>query len=42
MKSGAILLVVATALFIHVPALANDDAQSRAYFETGAKAYEKS
>ena len=41
MKTTCILLL-SSALLVHAaPVLADDDAQSRAYFETGAKAYEK-
>jgi tetratricopeptide (TPR) repeat protein len=35
------VLFASTLLLATTPALADDDAQSRAYFETGAKAYEK-
>ncbi|MBK9258571.1 MAG: PEGA domain-containing protein [Polyangiaceae bacterium] len=42
MRSAAVFMVISTLLFTGAPALAADvDAQSRAYFETGAKAYEK-
>ena len=41
MKSIGIALIASTLLLAAIPALADDDAQSRAYFETGAKAYEK-
>lgn len=41
MKSIHVLLLSSALLFAATPVLADDDAQSRAYFETGAKAYEK-
>lgn len=41
MKFSGIGLLVAALLLAITPAFADDDAQSRAYFETGAKAYEK-
>ncbi len=41
MKSFRILLFSSALVFAATPVLADDDAQSRAYFETGAKAYEK-
>lgn len=42
MKTAYILFLTAAFLFTAAPANADDDdAQSRAYFETGAKAYEK-
>jgi len=41
MKSTCILLLSSALLFAATPVRADDDAQSRAYFETGAKAYEK-
>lgn len=41
MRYPSIVLLASTLLFSAAPAIADDDAQSRAYFETGAKAYEK-
>jgi hypothetical protein len=41
MKSTRFVLLASTLFFAAAPALADEDAQSRAYFETGAKAYEK-
>jgi tetratricopeptide (TPR) repeat protein len=41
MKSATIFLLTTMLVSIAAPAWADDDAQSRAYFETGAKAYEK-
>jgi len=40
-KTTWILFLSSALLFTAAPAIADDDAQSRAYFETGAKAYEK-
>jgi tetratricopeptide (TPR) repeat protein len=41
MKTIRHFLLASALLFTAAPASADDDAQSRAYFETGAKAYEK-
>lgn len=41
MKKACFLFLTTALLCTAAPALADDDAQSRAYFETGAKAYEK-
>lgn len=41
MKTACFLFLTSALLFSAAPASADDDAQSRAYFETGAKAYEK-
>ena len=41
MKSIPIVLLASTLFLATTPVMADDDAQSRAYFETGAKAYEK-
>ena len=41
MKYRGMVLLAAALLCAATPAAADDDAQSRAYFETGAKAYEK-
>lgn len=41
MKTARFLFLSSALLFTAAPAFADDDAQSRAYFETGAKAYEK-